>query len=198
MKRILFSIFCILAFSTFAMAQLKPKVDTTASKYSFNLSIGSSISSINGSGPFLSTYIAPQIQYNYNSKFSFGGGVIITNSPFNTPILYSNEKTTSLAVQRTTQSLLFVNGTYHPTDRLSFTAMAYKSLNVNNESTTKNQLNAFNNNMQGFLINMNYKITEHSSINVGFNYSEGGYNPFYQHSGINAMGSSGFNPMYSW
>lgn len=200
MKRLLTVPFFVLVFLTSANAQLVPNKDSSAvSRYAFRLNVGSSISSINGADPFLSSYIAPQIQYDYNPKLTIGGGVVVTTSSFGPSSgVYSRETAGNGYIRQGAQSLFFVNGTYRPTHRLSFTAMAYKSLNMNQNGEKQLQTEAFNNNMKGFLFNMDYKLSEHTSVNIGFNYSQGGMNPFQPYSGMSGFGHNGFSPAFSW
>jgi hypothetical protein len=200
MKKIFVLMIMVVVSGTIVNGQFMRKVDTTsASKLSYNVSLGSNIGSFGGGLSYFSNYIAPQIQYNQNAKLSFGGGVVVRNTTLNSPTYISNEQKVGALSRNVTQSTLFINGSYRPTERITINAMAYKSMDLNKDAKIQNQLNAFNTNMQGVLFNVDYKITEHTSVNFGFNYSEGGFNPYNQQMRMNnSFLGNGFNSGFGW
>lgn len=186
-------------FSTALVAQSFHSNDSVSRKTSWNVSLGSSVMGNQKSGVLFSTFVAPRVNYNFNNKWSIGGGVIVSNYSLSNSRLFSNEKNTSSFPQNFTQSLLFIQGTYRATDRLTVNATVYKSMDANRTFGNQSQLNAFNSNIKGVMFDVNYKITENTSFNIGFNYNDGGSNPFmYQGS----FGSNGFNNgsgrMFGW
>jgi hypothetical protein len=183
----LFIAIAISCFSTTLVAQSLQSNDSVSRKTSWNVSLGSSVMGNQRSGVLFSTFIAPRVNYNINNKWSIGGGVIVSNYSLSNSRLLSNEKTGSTFPQNFTQSLLFVQGTYRASDRLTVNAMVYKSMDPGRTFGNQSQVNAFNSNLKGVMLDVNYKITENTSFNIGFNYSDGGSNPFMP------QGSYGYN-----
>lgn len=195
----LFLAIVISCFSTALVAQSLHPNDSVSRKTSWNVSLGSSVMGNQKSGVLFSTFVAPRVNYNFNNKWSIGGGVIVSNYSLNSPRLFSNEKTVSTFPQNFTQSLLFIQGSYRASDRLTVNAMVYKSMDPGRTFGNQSQVNAFNSNLKGMMFDVNYKITENTSFNIGFNYSDGGSNPFVPQG---SFGSNGFRNgnggMFGW
>lgn len=190
--------FLFLFFQTNSVvSQTKLPIDTIAKPLSWNVSIGSSVmGGFNGS-PLFSTFIAPQLNYKLTDKWSVGGGLIVRNYSLGGARTLSNEQTTTSLPQNITQSLFFVHGSYQATNRLMINATVYKSFDSGGFLGYQNQVNAFNQNFKGIMVDVNYKITEHSYISIGLDYSDGANNPFLNRSYNNSsfMGN-GFNGVF--
>lgn len=195
--------FLIIVFSLFsapiAIAQNIAKQDTNvAKKINWNVNIGSSIMGSKNSGTFVNTFIAPNMNYDLGKKWSIGTGVIISNTTLNNyPLLSSEIKKTNLT-QNFSQMTYYVNGSYQATDRLTINAMVYKSLDINKAPTSQLQNGAFDRNFKGIMMDVNYKVTEHTSINIGFNYSDGANNPFSTQFPTSGFGMNGMRNMHGW
>lgn len=86
------------------------KVD---SKFSYNIEMGTSISS-SSFGNFASFYTAPQVNYNFAPKLQFSAGVLIVNSGL--PAFNSDENVTSSL--NYTSTYLFNRVNYQATEKL--------------------------------------------------------------------------------
>jgi uncharacterized lipoprotein YehR (DUF1307 family) len=114
------------------------------------------------------------------------------------PLYISNEQTAQKATLGYSQSTLYAYGTYRPSERITVSTLVYKSFDMNNKTKVQSQINAFNTNVKGVMMNLNYKITEHSSVNIGLNYSDGGYSPFSQNTGMGGFGMGQHSSMFGW
>ena len=189
----------LMSASGFVSAQSIQPADSLGSKRSsWNIYLGSSVGANSGGATWFNTYIAPQYYYTLNSKWSVGGGAVISNTQITSPLYYSGEQSSQKMALNFSQSTLFAFGTYRPSDRLTLNALVYKSFDVHDNAKTKDQINAFNANMKGVMLNMNYKITEHTFINIGLNYSDGGYNPFMQNTGMGGFNAGQHSSMFGW
>ncbi len=190
MKRLLL-LNIIVVLSLFLNAQpLKSKDTIQSYKSSFNMQMGGFTGTSNY-GSYFGSYVAPQIQFNNNSKFSFGGGAIIsTTNMQNVPLFNSTEQTFKSTNYNLTQSTFYINGSYKASENLTIHALAYKGMSLNNPDPNQMYIDAFNQNSKGFLMNIDYKIGQHSSINLGFNYSSG-YNATFSPMNFGRVGGMG-------
>jgi len=177
---------------------LQPADSLNFKKSSWNLNLGSSVGTNMGGTAWFNTYIAPQYNYTLNSKWSFGGGAVISNTQMKSPLYFSNEQSGQKATRGFSQSTLFAYGTYRASERLTVNALVYKSFDMSDKTKAQSQINAFNTNVKGVMVNMNYKITEHSSVNIGLNYSDGGNSPFMQNTGMGGFGMGQHSSMFGW
>jgi len=192
---------CSFILTDLVQAQIHQSKDSiNNSKWAWNLKVGSSIMATSSSNYLINSYIAPQFSYQQNEKWSFGGGAIISNTTLNSPLFYNNERSEKTATSTNIpQTLLYAFGTYQPTSKITINAMVYKSLDMNNDIVFKNQATAFNNNIKGAMLNMNYQISPHSSLNIGFDYSNGSTNsPFSSRFGSSPMGINHNQMMFGW
>ncbi len=178
-------------------AQSQLVSDTVTKPISWNVSIGSSVSTGFNGGALFSTFIAPQMNYKLTNKWSFRGGIIVRNYTLGGASLLSNEKVGSALPQNITQSMFFMRGSYQPTNRLLINATVYKSFDSGGLFGTQSQINAFNQNFKGIMVDVNYKITEHSYITIGLDYSDGANNPFMSRTyGNSSFMGNGFNGVF--
>lgn len=181
-----------------AAQSLHPADSLGLKKSSWNLNLGSSVGVNSRGASWINTYVAPQFNYTLNPKWSFGGGAVLSNTQIKSPLYYSNEQTTRNPSLGFSQSTVYAFGTYRPSERITVNALVYKSFDISDNSKVQSQINAFNTNVKGVMVNMNYKITEHSSVNIGLNYSDGGCNPFMQNTGMGGFGMGQQSRMFGW
>ncbi len=199
MKKIIITIFSLFIFyNVISQNQYKQDTIDMKNKINFNFTTGA-YSNVSEYGNVLGTYFSPQISISQNKKFSYGGGAIISYSNYSNFKLYDfNENRIRTSNFNVSQGLIYVNANYKPTEKISINAMAYKSFVINENNNEQNYINAFNNNMQGFYMNIDYKIAKNTHLNFGFNYSDGNNlnnNPF---NNRNNYFFNNNNSFYNW
>jgi hypothetical protein len=158
----------MLTFSCYSQL-LKQKPD-------YKLQMGTMFSSSNGYGSGLSTYISPEIGYSVTSKFRITAGIsIINTSLFGMVPYYSWNNETKVDGNFST-AMVYMNGRYKLTERLSLNGAAYKQFNLFSDPAVTPY--SSQNNIQGFNMAVDYKAAENFHIQAGFGYSKG-YSPFY-------------------
>lgn len=122
------------------------------------------------------TTLMPKVTFPVTDKFSLSTGVgystlfmgTSNGSMFNsTPSSYGH---------------IFVSGTYDVNDKISLRGTGYKTFNLNPTSPMNSNDNsqAYDFNSQGFIMDVEYRVTDNFRINVGFEYRQQNlpmYNP---------------------
>lgn len=143
-------------------------------KFDFNLSAGSMFSTTSGYGSGLSTYVTPSVSYALNRKLRIGGGIsMITTNYFNAKPWYSSESTPGFS-GNLSSAVVFVNGQYLLSDRLSITGSAFKEIPLYNDPLPYNPYYPVSGQgAQGINLNVEYRIGKNATIQAGFGYSKG-------------------------
>ena len=86
---------------------------------------------------------------------------------------------------------LYISGTYHVNENFSLKGTGYKTFLLNPDNFTETNENPyldFSN--QGFILDMEYRVTDQFRINASFHYREQNYPGFYgyPHSGYSSPG----------
>lgn len=153
----------------------KDQNNKKASKLSYNIELGSSITTNSAFGTFVNVYTAPQINYNFTPKLQLSTGVLLINSSIPA---YTNETGSSSGVSNFTRSYLFSKINYQATEKLRISGEILYGMNKNpyglNQGSKKSE----------YVMNFNaeYKINENFRIGLqlsGHNLnSPYGYNPY--------------------
>ncbi|MFH1159965.1 MAG: hypothetical protein V1733_03335 [bacterium] len=147
-----------------------------ASRFKTTLSLGTEFSSSSWYGSGLSTYISPAFSYRVNARLSFRAGVTLSNTAlFNYQPWYMSESFQPVNANFS-KALLFVEGTYLVSERLTLSGGAFKEFTLDSRSPVA--LPFTTNNPEGFYLNADYKIANGVHIQAGFGYTKG-YVPFY-------------------
>jgi hypothetical protein len=158
-------------------------------KFSYRVSLGSEFTTAGGYGSALSTFVTPQVSYSLNKRLSIGGGIsVVQTNYFDAKPLWGNEQISGYC-GNFTSAVIFVNGQYLVSDRLSITGSAYKQIPISQDPLPYNPFNPVSaRGAQGFNVNVGYRIGEHVMIEAGFRYSDGinpyNANPFYRNSSV--------------
>ncbi|MEN8121778.1 MAG: hypothetical protein ABFS35_15615 [Bacteroidota bacterium] len=99
-----------------------------ASKLSYNIELGSSISTSSTFGTSVDFFTAPQINYNFTPRLQFATGVLLINS--SNPA-YTNETGSSRGVSNFTRSYLFNKINYQATEKLRISGEILYGMNKN-------------------------------------------------------------------
>ena len=163
-----------------------------------SISLGTSFSSFAHGFNAFGTYIMPEITLPISKKFSVRAGIGYSTMFISTP-----ENTGSIFGQNNLQyGSVYVSGIYHINPKLTIAGTAFKTFDLapqNNEINTQSL--DFSN--EGFIIDVEYKVTENFRINAGFSYQkQSPYNYYYNPGGFNMHPSpfqnngfgSGFGP----
>lgn len=145
-----------------------------ASKLSYNIELGSSITTNSAFGTFIDVYTAPQINYNFTPKFQFTTGLLLINSSI--PAYYTNETGSSSGVSNFTRSYLFNKINYQATEKLRISGEILYGMNKIpyglNYGRKKNEY------FMSF--NAEYKINE--NFRIGLQFSGHNLNSLYGYS----------------
>ena len=170
MKKLYFIIISLVMLTLSGYSQLlKQKPD-------YKLQMGTMFTSSNGYGSGLSTYISPELGYSVSSRFRITAGIsVISTSLFGIVPYYSWNNETKVDGNFVT-AMVYLNGRYKLTERLSLNGAAYKQFNLFSDPAVTPY--SSQNNIQGFNMAVDYKAAENFHIQAGFGYSKG-YSPFY-------------------
>lgn len=172
------------------------KENTTSLENTFkpdiSVSLGTSFSSFGPGFNIFGTYIMPEITMPLSKKFSFRAGI-----GYSTMFVNTSEGTGSIFGQNNLQyGTVYVSGLYHVNPKLTIAGTAFKTFDL---APQNNEINPqsldFSN--EGFIIDVEYKVTENFRINAGFSYQkQNPYNYYYNPGGFNMhptpFGQSGF------
>lgn len=157
------------------------------------VSLGSSFSSFGPGFNSFGTFIAPEISFPVNKKFSFQAGIGYSS------IFYQAPEQNLFGGTPASYGSVYLSGTYQVNDKLSIRGTGYKTMLLNPVPGKDNQNPAamdFSN--QGVILDLNYKVSDHFHINASFEYREQNYPGFYYYDrGMsNPFGSPFRNPAF--
>lgn len=190
MKRFLI---CLLGFSCFsfgASAQdyyAKPDSNSRTvpapEKVHFGMQLGTGVSTNLRGGVAWNTFVSPYLSYRLSPRWTFNAGATLVNTN-GTGFLYRGDsRYTPLVNQQ--QTFLFAQGQYQASERLRVTGTSFYELSRFNQSVGPGN---FQYNSKGMSIYAEYKVSEHFSIGVGGQYSNGN-NPYLYNGFGNSFGS---------
>ena len=131
-------------------------------RFSYKLSIGSSFTFF-GNTNIYSSYLAPELNYKINEKFSFSVGAIAYATYFPTSVSINNEELPMNNKYRANIGI-YGKGYYMPTDKLTvFGSFAYFPTSVRENDFINTTIGA------------EYKVTEKFSVVAGVSISKGNY-----------------------
>jgi len=151
-------------------------------------------------GNSINTFVAPVLTMPVNKRLSISAGVLYNQSFVNNykmPVFYGNENNLNFN-GNLSQTIMFASFAYKLTDNIILTGSMSKSKVLNNQIKVngKSQLNpnAFNLESSNYSFGLMIKTGEHSSLNLQFDFNQGGYpygqmysspfnSPFQQHNG---------------
>ncbi|MBA3706105.1 MAG: hypothetical protein H0W84_09460, partial [Bacteroidetes bacterium] len=157
MKKLISSIlflFCVSAMmaQTSTVDYYQPSKQKLLSKdrVSASISMGAGVSFLNSSrNAAYTTFIAPQIAYQLNSKFKLNIGLMHYSLTGNSVMMNNNETNKSVS-----GNLLFVGGQYQLNKRLIMSG------------AVMTDVNNFNRNLKAASLGLDYKVSEHSTIGI--------------------------------
>jgi hypothetical protein len=153
-----------------------------------NLTIGSSFSSWSGYGSMLTTYVSPSFSYRVSPKITLRAGITISNNAlFGYRPWYGAESLNTYDANFS-KALVYLEGTYLVTNRLTISGLAYKEFTIDDNSRFTNPFTR--NNPQGIYMNADYRISDGFHFQAGFGYSKG-YSPFPVSTGFAPAGFPG-------
>ena len=143
----------------------------------------------------ISTFISPHLTYSLNKRLSLSGGISIINTSMNGQFYGPLSNGESSFSGNYTTSLVYLSGQYLMNDRVTLTGTAYKQFNMTgNLPGYKGYLK---NDLQGFYMNVRYKIMKNVEFEAGFGYSQGSY-PFNSYPNYNSpFPQPALNPFFS-
>lgn len=156
------------------------------------VSLGTSFSSFGPGFNSFGTYVAPEISMPVTNKFSLQLGLGYSNMYFNSP------GETMFAGNNSQYGSIYVSGTYLVNEKLRLRGTAYKTF-LMNPPPPGEQANPYMSDFsnQGFILDMDYNVTDDFSIGISIEYREQNYPAFYPYgpnrmNGFDGYGSSPF------
>ncbi len=142
----------------------------------FNLSVGTGFSFSNHIGSTQNFYISPNWSYKLSEKFQINFGTIVNFSNYSgVPGGLCPYNEFSTLNGGSTNILLYAEGTYFPSPRLTISGIAYKEI-APMKNTVLNPL-PLDYNLEGMSLSFNYKLFDNLHIGAQFNYTND-YHPF--------------------
>ena len=141
---------------------------TPPEKVKVSLNTGTSFVYSPGSFAGSSFFVAPKLSYNMTPKFRLNAGIMLIKQSLNLssslfPAGENQSRSVVLKNSSNIQGVLFAQGDYSLSDRLTLSGSVLKSLDTNNN----NRNDAFNNSFQAMSMGINYKISNTISVGAG-------------------------------
>ena len=169
---------------------------TEVNKVSTSISAGTSVAFLSSTKTTaFTTFVAPKISYQVNSKFKLNLGLMHYTASGNTFMpLNQNESILNTSNNPISGNVIFVSGNYLLTPKLMMTGGVLVDAN-------SNPLNAKQNNYKAATMGFDYKVSEHSTIGIHATVSQGGGSGYYSRPGNfgnvpNAANSFGASPVF--
>lgn len=136
----------------------------------FNLSAGTSFSTAGRYGSALTSWVTPSVSYPLGKRFSIHGGLSLVNEYFDgvRPLYGATEAPYS---GNLTSAIIFIDGRYQLSRRLTLSGGAYKQIPLLEDSPGNSPF--YRQDRQGYYLNAEYRVTDHFHIEAGFGYSKG-------------------------
>ncbi|MFK5856361.1 MAG: hypothetical protein QM503_09540 [Bacteroidota bacterium] len=201
-KIIFISAFVVMLFSglllqsqTFGLNNGLQSNPPAKSKPQVSVSLSSSFASFGSGITSFGTTILPQVTFPVSDKFSISTGIGYST------FFVGNGSESMFNSSPASYGHVFVSGTYQVNEKISLRGTGYKTFNLapttyNSETNTM----GYDYSSQGFIMDVEYKVTDNFRINIGFEYREQNspmYNPngmYFNNPHMNTMSPfSGFN-----
>ncbi|MDR2009725.1 MAG: hypothetical protein LBQ22_04510 [Bacteroidales bacterium] len=164
--------------------------------FKFRLTTGSSFTSFYGNNLF-STYVMPEVRYQFNEKFSISAGILTTFNYFPNLSYPGTEGNTPMNSKYYNNNYLFAKGEYQVNDRIRLRAATFFDVG----SPSGEGRTSFNN------VGLDLKIAEKTYISADFNIykTNNKYPTFYSPFGgyfdnfhANPIGNTSFTDRFEW
>lgn len=139
----------------------------------FGLQVGTGVSTNFRGGTGFHTFVSPYLSYRVSPRWSFQAGATLVNGSFPSYYPYSGDSRSGVGNQQRT--FLFAQGQYQATERLRLTGTTYYEM-LTQPGARQQRGVSFNS--QAMALYAEYKISEHFSVGVGAQYSNGNM-PYY-------------------
>jgi len=134
-----------------------------------NFTIGTAFTTSSGYGSGLTSYISPSLSYRVSPRFTIRGGVTLSNTQlFDYQPWYMAESFQPYDANFT-NALIWVEGTYMVTERLTISGAGFKEFTLTDNSPYYNPYS--DNNPYGVYLNATYRINDKMFIQAGFGYT---------------------------
>jgi len=150
-----------------------------------SVSLGSSFTSFGRGYNAFSTFIMPEITFPISKKFAVKAGIGYST------MFFPGSGFENSGLDQSFQQFgsVYVSGLYRVTEKFTVTGTAYKTFPLTQQTPQANP-RALDFSNEGIIVNMNYKVSDHFSINAGFSYQkQNPYNYYYNPDGMNGFGS---------
>ncbi len=173
-----------------------PSTAAQTKKLNYGASVGTSFGFASGYGSGLSTYVSPYLTYQVSPRFSIKAGFSVINTQlFDYHPLFIPESLTTGYTGNYTSTLLYVQGQYLLGKNLVLNGTAFKEFPIAGEIPGSPYSNYKG--MQGFSMDVSYKLGEHVFIQAGVNYLNGG-RPYYYTPGYPVSPVTGGYSPFGW
>ena len=141
-----------------------------AEKVQVGMSVGTSVMFGSG-GAGTSTWLAPNLSYRVSPRFTVAAGLRLEINTGNR-YMYSLADGSTMSLYRpTTSYLMFASGSYDLNAKMRLTGTVFAGTQVYDLPGMK--ASSYNLNTYGGTLNLDYKLSEHSTISVGVGVSHG-------------------------
>ncbi|MCW3086453.1 MAG: hypothetical protein JWP12_3819 [Bacteroidetes bacterium] len=166
----------------------KPKL-LSRDRVSASISAGTGVSFLSGSKTTgVTTFIAPQLNYQLTNKFRLNFGMMhYTMTPNTAFFMNRNEGLFNFSNRNLSGNLVYVGGDYKLNPRLILSGAVMTDVNSLSKQPKDNYKAAS--------IGMEYKVSEHSSIGFKATISQG-QQTYYNNTGTPSAANNIFTPMY--
>lgn len=156
-----------------------------------SVTVGSSFSSFGPGFNSFGTFIMPQFTFPVTEKFAVKAGIGFSNIFYSTP---GNEGT--IFSQNNAQyGQVYVSGLYQLNEKVTISGTAYKTFDLAPQNPNQPNPRALDFSNEGIAVNLDYKVNDHVSFNVGVSYQKyNSYGNFYNPGGFNMNPSPFYNP----
>lgn len=152
--------------------------------FGFNAGTGVLVSS--DKSFYSNLFVAPNINYDINSKFTISSGILVSNLTTNS-IFLTGEPNSNFP-KNITQTYVYLQGQYKLNNDITIYGSGF--YNTNN-LTGKNNNNLMNFNNKGYSLGVDYNVGKDSKIGLEFQFSDKP-NPFYNRYNSNSPYTNSF------
>lgn len=145
-----------------------------------------------GSGNYFGTYVSPHLSYRINPRLTINTGFSLRQNFGG--MYYEPYSGNQYSMGNFTSTLLYVEGAYQVTKNLIVTGTLFKEVNTFNQPSPNQP--GFNQDFEGVIMGVDYKIGDHIFIHGEVEFSNG-RNPYHNpyRNNMNGFHSSPFNSM---
>ncbi len=119
----------------------------------------------------LNTFISPKLDYSVHENWSLYTGISFQTVSFNKMVFQNSETAQDKNLHHVSLITNFIGGSYRPSEKIEINAMVFNSTDISNFSTSQNNTRLFETNFKGLMMDVNYKISERTTLSIGLNYS---------------------------